>query len=156
MSTNILQRLPDVQPLQISQADSVVCDAQPGQAGNGDGPADGAYWDGWAAGHAAGAAHGQRLAEIGQSFNLDEARRLGFQEGRLQGIAECGWVRLLRDVWSAAVNIFWILIFVGIVVAILADTYLDGKKAGREEIQRSSKADKIGALISTFPQVAAR
>ena len=103
----------------------------------------GTYWDGYSAGRESGEQHGRNMAEIQGRFAADEAERRGYERGRQDGINECGWPQLLRDLGSFLQGLFWVVLILGFWFLILADTFEDGKKAGREEtLKQSSVVEK--------------
>lgn len=141
MSENISERLHNVQPIKAIEAHGALCNAEPGNPGDGDWTPR-TYWDGWTEGHAAGETHGRRLSDIEHMFAADDAERRGYERGRQAGIDECGWPRLWRELGSAAVGILWWLVVLGFMVVLFADTFMDGKEAGLREARQTVTIEK--------------
>jgi len=129
---------------------SNLIEYQPHVHGGGDGDGDDphpfrqrTYWDGYTEGRESGELHGRNIAEIEGRFAADDAERRGYERGRQDGINECGWPQLLRDLGGFLQGLFWVALILGLWAMILADTFDDGKKAGREEaLKQSSVVEK--------------
>lgn len=142
MNSNLQGHDANVQSLEAHKADRAIRYAQPGAPGDGDWPPIPTYSDGYAEGHAAGEAHGKRLADIEHMFAADDAERRGYERGRQDGIAECGWPMFWRELGSWVSAVFWWLVVLGFIFVILADTFQDGKEAGLKEARTTVNIEK--------------
>lgn len=141
MSANLSEHAGDGK-IENLEAHRPILLAQPGSPGDGDWPPARTYWDGYQEGRESGERHGRNMAEIEGRFAADEAERRGYERGRQDGIDECGWPVLLRQVGSFLGGLFWIAVFGGVWVVILADTFNDGKKAGLAEARQTVNIEK--------------
>jgi hypothetical protein len=146
MTANISELLRDGKQIKANEANAAIRYAQPGSPGDGDWPPARTYWEGYAEGREAGEAHGRRLAEIEFMFAADDAERRGYERGRNDGIAECGWPQLCRELGGILAGFLWWAVVVGFFVLLMADTFIDGKEAGLREARQTVTVEKKASV----------